>query len=107
MVKNGSLLLEGLHTPIRNISALHSSAYAGNGEELHISETHDSPSLRVLRGNCSTNNQQRLKSATSAPPKQLAAFESGFAILYEDGTVETLGDPRYPECLGRDVTSES
>lgn len=77
-----------------------------------MSETHDSspPSVLHIRGakdgNSSTNNQQRLKSATSAPPKQLVAFESGFAILYEDGAVETLGDPRYPECLGRDVTSE-
>lgn len=36
----------------------------------------------------------------------MAAFDAGFAILYRDGTVATLGDARCEECLGRDVTEE-
>jgi hypothetical protein len=37
------------------------------------------------------------------PVKQVAAFDVGFVILYADGSVATLGDPRYEDCLGREV----
>lgn len=40
------------------------------------------------------------------PIKQIAAFHVGFIILYEDGSVETLGDPRFVDCLGRGVDDE-
>ena len=36
--------------------------------------------------------------------KQIEAFDTGFVILYEDGTVATMGDPRFENCLGRIVT---
>lgn len=42
----------------------------------------------------------------SQPIKQIAAFHVGFIILYDDGTVETLGDRRFQDCLGRDVDEE-
>ncbi|CAM1509469.1 Fc.00g032080.m01.CDS01 [Cosmosporella sp. VM-42] len=38
---------------------------------------------------------------------QIAAYDTGFIILYEDGTVDTLGDPRFEDCLGRDVNETS
>lgn len=37
---------------------------------------------------------------------QTAAFHVGFIILYQDGTVETLGDRRFPDCLARDIDDE-
>ncbi|KIH94707.1 hypothetical protein SPBR_03792 [Sporothrix brasiliensis 5110] len=36
--------------------------------------------------------------------RQVVAYDVGFAILTTDGQVWTWGDPRFPECLGRDVT---
>lgn len=42
----------------------------------------------------------------SVPPRQIAAFDSGFVILYDDGSVATLGDPRFEGSLGRDITPE-
>ncbi len=40
------------------------------------------------------------------PVKQLAAFDSGFAILHEDGAVATMGDSRFPAPLGRAVSED-
>lgn len=39
-----------------------------------------------------------------APVREIAAFEVGFAIMCEDGGVRTLGDERFADCLGRDVS---
>lgn len=39
--------------------------------------------------------------------KQITAYEVGFVILHHDGSVATLGDPRFDACLGRDVAEES
>jgi predicted metal-dependent phosphoesterase TrpH len=88
---------------------LHSSVLAGNGEALQIIQSEDSATAKVIRINSTgrddaVNSMLTLRAFTKAPPKQLVAYEAGFAILYEDGTVATLGDPRYPECLGRDIT---
>ncbi|KAF5006761.1 hypothetical protein FDECE_6883 [Fusarium decemcellulare] len=35
--------------------------------------------------------------------RQIAAYDAGFIILHEDGSVSTAGDPRFPDCLGREV----
>lgn len=35
---------------------------------------------------------------------QLAAYDTGFAMLKDHASVFTMGDPRYPDCLGRDIT---
>ncbi|GAB0142124.1 hypothetical protein EsHS_00002688 [Epichloe bromicola] len=39
--------------------------------------------------------------------RQVAVYQAGFAVLLQDGTVATLGDARYQECLARDITQES
>ncbi|KAF7563099.1 hypothetical protein G7046_g1038 [Stylonectria norvegica] len=44
---------------------------------------------------------------SKVPVKQIAAYDTGFVILYEDGSVSTLGDPRFEDCLGRDVSDSS
>ncbi|KAG5983696.1 hypothetical protein E4U55_007445 [Claviceps digitariae] len=41
------------------------------------------------------------------PVREVAAYEAGFVVLFQDGTVATLGDARYQECLARDVPQES
>ncbi|ODA83750.1 hypothetical protein RJ55_02266 [Drechmeria coniospora] len=41
------------------------------------------------------------------PAKAIAAFDAGFVILYQDGTVATMGDARFEDCLGRDCTERS
>ncbi|TWU75694.1 hypothetical protein ED733_007448 [Metarhizium rileyi] len=38
--------------------------------------------------------------------REVAAFDSGFIILYQNGHVATMGDPRYQDCLAREVTSD-
>ncbi|KAK2591742.1 hypothetical protein QQS21_010563 [Conoideocrella luteorostrata] len=43
----------------------------------------------------------------ASPVQQVAAYEAGFLVLYQDGTVATLGDPRYQDCLAREVTEKS
>ncbi|KAK7424272.1 hypothetical protein QQX98_000540 [Neonectria punicea] len=42
-----------------------------------------------------------------SPVRQIAAYEAGFVILQEDASVSTLGDPRFVDCLGRDVDDSS
>ncbi|KAI9901354.1 hypothetical protein N3K66_003171 [Trichothecium roseum] len=41
------------------------------------------------------------------PVKQIASYETGWIILHEDGTVKTLGDRRYHDCLGRPAAPQS
>ena len=36
--------------------------------------------------------------------KQIAAYEVGFVVLFEDGSVASLGDARFEDCLGREVS---
>lgn len=38
--------------------------------------------------------------------RQIAALEAGFVILFEDGTVATMGEARFEACLGREVSEE-
>ncbi|KJZ70375.1 hypothetical protein HIM_10219 [Hirsutella minnesotensis 3608] len=40
------------------------------------------------------------------PVKQVAAFNAGFVILFEDGNVATMGDARFEDCLGRDISED-
>ncbi|KAJ3507577.1 hypothetical protein NM208_g15940 [Fusarium decemcellulare] len=35
--------------------------------------------------------------------RQIAAYDAGFIILHEDGSVSTSGDPRFVDCLGREA----
>ncbi|RDA89862.1 hypothetical protein CP533_0406 [Ophiocordyceps camponoti-saundersi (nom. inval.)] len=43
----------------------------------------------------------------SSPVRTIAAYYTGFVVLYQDGTVATLGDARFEDCLGRNVTEHS
>ncbi|PFH58991.1 hypothetical protein XA68_12943 [Ophiocordyceps unilateralis] len=43
----------------------------------------------------------------NSPVQTMAAFDAGFVILHQDGTVATMGDARYEDCLGRDVAQDS
>lgn len=38
--------------------------------------------------------------------KQIAAWDTGWIVLYGDGTVATMGDARFEACLGREPTPE-
>ncbi|EXV04632.1 regulator of chromosome condensation (RCC1) domain protein [Metarhizium robertsii] len=38
--------------------------------------------------------------------QEVASFAAGFIILYQNGEVATMGDPRYQDCLAREVTSD-
>lgn len=40
------------------------------------------------------------------PVKQIVSFNAGFIILYQDGTVRSLGDNRFVACLGRVVDED-
>lgn len=42
-----------------------------------------------------------------SPVKQMAAWDAGWVVLYEDGSVATMGDGRFEDCLGREVTSDT
>ncbi|KAJ6440748.1 regulator of chromosome condensation (RCC1)-like protein [Purpureocillium lavendulum] len=44
---------------------------------------------------------------SKSPVKAVAAYDAGFVILYHDGTVATLGDARFQDCLGRETTRDS
>ncbi|QPC71780.1 hypothetical protein HYE68_002532 [Fusarium pseudograminearum] len=39
--------------------------------------------------------------------RQIAAYDTGFVILLENGTVLSCGDPRFRDCLGREVDESS
>lgn len=43
----------------------------------------------------------------SVAVEEMAAFDAGFVILYRDGTVATMGDARFADCLGRQPSPES
>ncbi|KAM0352957.1 hypothetical protein ACHAPU_001841 [Fusarium lateritium] len=38
-----------------------------------------------------------------SPVHQIVAYDAGFIVLLEDGTVLSCGDPRFRDCLGREV----
>ncbi|KAH7319659.1 regulator of chromosome condensation 1/beta-lactamase-inhibitor protein II [Stachybotrys elegans] len=40
----------------------------------------------------------------SVPIKQMAAYDVGVILLHTDGSVSTMGDPRFENCLGRPVS---
>ncbi|POR32954.1 E3 ISG15--protein ligase Herc6 [Tolypocladium paradoxum] len=93
-------------------------AEAANGEILAIrdsvlvsGEEGGSEAQKVLakyasRSAIKAENRQRSWRCKS-PVRTIAAFDAGFVILYQDGTVATLGDARFEDCLGRDITDDS
>ena len=78
-----------------------SAVIAANGDYIRINSASSalSYSHRDKKGRVTTREVNVARPAT-----QLAAFDTGFALLYEDGTVATRGDPRFPATLGRLIT---
>ncbi|CAK7244384.1 MAG: hypothetical protein STHCBS139747_005922 [Sporothrix thermara] len=62
---------------------------------LHFSE--------ALNGQVVDNESSCTRFAGFPDLVQIVAYDVGFAALGADGAVWTWGDPRFPECLGRDV----
>ncbi|KAM0554778.1 hypothetical protein ACHAPJ_006850 [Fusarium lateritium] len=60
------------------------------------------PTLAAWDANESTNTWP-----CTSPVLQIVAYDSGFVILLEDGSVLTCGDPRFRDCLGREVDESS
>ena len=94
-------------------------AEAANGELLGIQdestlvshEEGDSGTQKVLvkygsRRAVKLGNRQ-MSWPCKTPVRTIAAFDAGFVVLYQDGTVATLGDARFQDCLGRDVDEDS
>lgn len=44
--------------------------------------------------------------ADPRPITQIAAWETGFVMLDDESMVYTVGDERYGQCLGRDITKD-
>ncbi|PNY19938.1 E3 ISG15-protein ligase Herc6 [Tolypocladium capitatum] len=99
--------------------AAYTFAEAANGEILGIQddgtlvsgEEGGSEAQKVLakypcRSAVEAQNPERSWRCKS-PVRTIAAFDAGFVILYQDGTVATLGDARFEDCLGRDITDDS
>ena len=80
------------------------------GEILVAEAPNDKPSARQLS---KFDNVADYKSKTCSqswpcdkPVRQIVAFDVGWVILHTDGSVATLGDPRYGDCLGREITAD-
>ncbi|KOS18758.1 Regulator of chromosome condensation [Escovopsis weberi] len=110
--RDGALLVSGFGLPDQGPSSL---------EFLSTSvETATGEALVLDAGSANPGGLRKYPSFTSwrtgrlaAPPlpcdvpvTQMAAFDTGFAVLHQDGTVSTFGDPRFESSLGRDVSPE-
>ncbi|UPK94990.1 hypothetical protein LCI18_005925 [Fusarium solani-melongenae] len=60
------------------------------------------PALAAWRANRSTDSWP-----SESGVRQIAAYDGGFVILHEDTSVSTMGDPRFGDCLGREVDESS
>lgn len=96
------------------------SVEAANGEILtiqqprNVSTSHDKNYHQVQRTLFKYSSISAMKSGEiqtswhcSSPVRNMAAFDSGFVVVYDDGSVATLGDPRSHGCLGRVITEDS
>ncbi|UNI16096.1 hypothetical protein JDV02_002567 [Purpureocillium takamizusanense] len=100
----------------------HACAEAANGELLIVYDEdtpaasdaiiggHDQKSKVLAKYASRRDLNAQKRQATwrcKSPVEAVAAFDAGFIILYSDGAVATLGDARFQDCLGREVTDES
>ncbi|KAJ4228069.1 hypothetical protein NW759_004156 [Fusarium solani] len=60
------------------------------------------PALAAWRANRNTHSWP-----SESGVRQIAAYDGGFVILHEDTSVSTMGDPRFGDCLGREVDESS
>ncbi|EWG52519.1 hypothetical protein FVEG_11253 [Fusarium verticillioides 7600] len=87
------------------------SAISGDGKVLVAQESDCSPSNHATVQYPSLAAWKANKNTGSWPCKsavrQIKAYDAGFVILLEDGTVLSCGDPRFRDCLGREVDESS
>ncbi|KAF9762799.1 hypothetical protein IL306_003332 [Fusarium sp. DS 682] len=87
------------------------SAISGNGKVLTVQNSESSPSEQAIVQYPSLAAWKANKSTSSwlckAPVRQIVACDAVFIILLEDETVLSCGDPRFRDCLGRDVDESS
>ncbi|KAG5747520.1 hypothetical protein H9Q69_003123 [Fusarium xylarioides] len=83
------------------------SAISGDGKVLAAQDSDCSPSNHATVQYPSLAAWKANKSTDSWPCKaavrQVTAYDAGFVILLEDETVLSCGDPRFRDCLGREV----
>ncbi|KAF5532317.1 e3 ubiquitin ligase HERC6 [Fusarium mexicanum] len=83
------------------------SAISGDGKVLTAQDSDCSPSNHASIQYSSLAAWKANKSTDSWPCKaavrQITAYDAGFIILLEDGTVLSCGDPRFRDCLGREI----
>lgn len=86
----------------------HNGAENALGEILAAEPDATAPSGALLVKFPDLSSRKAGKSSHSWPCKKgirhIAAYDAGWVVLYDDGTVATLGDPRFGDCLGREVT---
>ncbi|KAM4066851.1 regulator of chromosome condensation (RCC1) repeat domain-containing protein [Hirsutella rhossiliensis] len=118
---DGRLCIAGIGPRDSRIHSLaHFFAEAANGEVLMVQDDDVSvcdgqgrrqPGKLLVKYSCMERVRacDPLKSwpLKGAAVSTIAAFAAGFAILYQDGTVATMGDARFQDCLGRDVSDEA
>ncbi|KAF5666150.1 e3 ubiquitin ligase HERC6 [Fusarium denticulatum] len=87
------------------------SAISGDGKVLAARDSDCSPSNHATVQYSSLGAWKANKSTDSWPCKaavrQITAYDAGFIILLEDGAVLSCGDPRFRDCLGREVDESS
>ncbi|KAM5350474.1 hypothetical protein ACJ41O_006979 [Fusarium nematophilum] len=88
------------------------SAISAEGAVLTVraSESQDSSSQTIIRYpslHAWTSNTKAHSWACKSPVRQVAAYNTGFAILHQDASVSTFGDARFADCLGRNADDAS
>lgn len=82
----------------------------GDSPEIQNDDTEAPPRVRIVKYESYEDfeaGHRPTALAWKSPVQEVAAYEAGFLFLFEDGTVATLGDARYQECLARDISQES
>ncbi|EGX97093.1 Regulator of chromosome condensation/beta-lactamase-inhibitor protein II [Cordyceps militaris CM01] len=78
-----------------------SAVLRGNGDSLTLVDNY--PEIeRIIKGGIEKDIW-----SFPRPIRQAVAFDTGFAVLDDLGTVSTMGDARFPAALGRKVSLES
>ncbi|KAH6949902.1 regulator of chromosome condensation 1/beta-lactamase-inhibitor protein II [Fusarium avenaceum] len=83
----GAISGDGKILTIQNLDSLHSTQALVQY-----------PSLTAWKANKSTDTWP-----CDSLIRQIVAYDAGFVILLQDGTVLSCGDPRFRDCLGREV----
>ncbi|KAM0261032.1 hypothetical protein ACHAQJ_002471 [Trichoderma viride] len=108
--QDGCLVVAGLGPETEDVEFLYTSAETASGELLTI--VHDdqdgSDDSNKLVKHSSLSSWRAGSGPEAVFPctplaTHIAAFNTGFVILYSDGSVSTFGDSRFEDCLGRDI----